>query len=138
MSCGVDSRDFVCYGYYMSAALFTEHYAKTKDGSWRFNVYFEADVDGFRLECIQLGWSYKDGKLMAPYEKIGGKCFTMTRVSPDLAQAIYQEAINKISVLEDRTIPYDDAGWKRPTIGQSSFKLAFPEYYASKYPPKKS
>jgi hypothetical protein len=119
-----------------TAALFTEKYKKLKDGSWRFNVYFETTGDDWKFAVIQHGWGLKDGKLMAPYSVIKGKCFTMTRVSPDLAKAIFIQAVNKISELDGTVLEVPEDGWKRPMIGQSSFKLAFPEYYASTYPPR--
>jgi hypothetical protein len=114
----------------MSAKVYTEHYQKIDD-YWRFNVYVETGDMSF----ISLGWEYRKGRLMAPYERIKGKCYTMVRVSKRIAKAVYKSAIREIGQLEGREIPFDDTLWKAPTIGQSSFKHAFPKYYAHYYGP---
>jgi hypothetical protein len=112
----------------MANLVHTEHYQQIKN-YWRFNVYFEVDDIGF----MSFGWGFKNDKLTAPYEIINGKFYTMVRVSRRVAKGIYKSVIAKVSQLEGREIPFDDAGWKPVIIGQSSFRKPFPKYYAHKF-----
>jgi hypothetical protein len=102
---------------------------KTGEGYWRFNVL----IDTPWTEFVSLGWRFQGEKIYSPAMHYNGKFYTMNRVGRGTAQAIYKEVIRKVGEREGRVIPWNDAGWKPPIIGESSLHRSFPEYSFEKF-----